>query len=85
MRTPTLARLYIQVDHDEDVNNWPDDRVWEELHIRLGGTRKLQEGKILQKGVTSMRSFVCRADAARAGCSSPATPPTSCRRPAPRA
>jgi p-hydroxybenzoate 3-monooxygenase len=59
MRSPTLARLYIQVDHDEDVNNWPDERVWEELHVRLGGTRKLQEGKILQKGVTSMRSFVC--------------------------
>jgi p-hydroxybenzoate 3-monooxygenase len=59
MRSPTLSRLYLQVDHDEDVNNWPDDRVWEELHVRLGGTRKLQEGKILQKGVTSMRSFVC--------------------------
>jgi p-hydroxybenzoate 3-monooxygenase len=59
MRSPTLARLYLQVDHDEDVNNWPDDRVWEELHIRLGGTRKLQEGKILQKSVTPMRSFVC--------------------------
>ncbi|MET0278998.1 MAG: 4-hydroxybenzoate 3-monooxygenase, partial [Pseudorhodoplanes sp.] len=58
MRSPTLARLYVQVDHDEDVNNWPDHRVWDELHIRLGGTRKLQEGKILQKGVTPMRSFV---------------------------
>lgn len=59
MRSPTISRLYVQVDHDEDVNNWPDDRIWEELHIRLQGTRKLQEGKILQKGVTPMRSFVC--------------------------
>jgi p-hydroxybenzoate 3-monooxygenase len=59
MRSPTLARLYIQVEHDEDINNWPDARIWEELHIRLGGTRKLTEGKIIQKGVTPMRSFVC--------------------------
>lgn len=59
MRSPTLSRLYIQVEHDEDVHNWSDDRIWEELHIRLQGTRTLQEGKILQKGVTPMRSFVC--------------------------
>ena len=59
MRSPTLARLYLQVGHDEDIANWPDARVWDELHLRLGGTRKLVEGQILQKGVTSMRSFVC--------------------------
>lgn len=59
MRSPTLSRLYVQVDHNEDIKNWPDNRIWEELHIRLQGTRKLQEGKILQKSVTPMRSFVC--------------------------
>ena len=58
MRSPTLARLYLQCDHDEDVEAWPDARIWEHLHKRLGGARKLQEGKILQKGVTAMRSFV---------------------------
>ncbi len=58
MRSPTLSRLYIQVDHDEDIENWPDERIWEELHLRLGGARKLVEGKMLQKGVTPMRSFV---------------------------
>ncbi len=58
MRSPTLARLYLQCDHDEDINNWPDARIWEELHKRLGGARKLQEGKMLQKGITPMRSFV---------------------------
>ena len=58
MRSPTLARLYLQVDHDEDIANWPDARIWEELHIRLGGVRKLQEGNMLQKGITPMRSFV---------------------------
>ena len=58
MRSPTLARLYLQCGHDEDINNWPDNRIWDELHKRLGGSRKLVEGKMLQKGITPMRSFV---------------------------
>jgi p-hydroxybenzoate 3-monooxygenase len=58
MRSPTLARLYIQCVPDEDIDNWPDARIWEELHLRLGGTRPLQEGRMLQKAVTPMRSFV---------------------------
>ncbi|MFZ0623782.1 MAG: 4-hydroxybenzoate 3-monooxygenase [Pseudolabrys sp.] len=58
MRSPTLARLYLQCDHDEDIENWPDNRVWDELHKRLGGARELREGKMLQKGITPMRSFV---------------------------
>jgi p-hydroxybenzoate 3-monooxygenase len=58
MRSPALARLYFQCAPDEDIENWPDARIWEELHLRLGGVRKLTEGKILQKGVTPMRSFV---------------------------
>lgn len=59
MRSPTLARLYIQVEHDEDIKNWPDSRIWDELHVRLGGTCTLQEGRMLQKSITPMRSFVC--------------------------
>ncbi|MGH6790404.1 MAG: 4-hydroxybenzoate 3-monooxygenase [Pseudolabrys sp.] len=58
MRSPTLARLYFQCAPDEDIGKWPDDRIWKELHARLGGARKLKEGKIVQKGVTPMRSFV---------------------------
>jgi len=58
MRTPTLARLYLQCGHDEEIESWPDTRIWDELHKRLGGTRKLAEGKMLQKGITPMRSFV---------------------------
>lgn len=58
MRSPSISRLYLQCDHDEDIENWPDARVWDELHKRLGGARKLQEGKMLQKGITPMRSFV---------------------------
>jgi p-hydroxybenzoate 3-monooxygenase len=58
MRSPTLARLYLQCDHDEEIENWSDARIWDELHKRLGGARKLKEGKMLQKGITPMRSFV---------------------------
>ncbi len=59
MRTPKLSRLYLQCDHDENINNWPDDRIWQELHIRLAATNwKLTEGPIIQKGVAGMRSFV---------------------------
>ncbi|HKS87716.1 MAG TPA: 4-hydroxybenzoate 3-monooxygenase [Pseudolabrys sp.] len=58
MRSMSLARLYLQCDHDEDIENWPDSRIWDELHKRLGGARNLVEGKMLQKGITPMRSFV---------------------------
>ncbi len=58
MRSNTISRLYLQCEHDEDIENWPDARIWDELHKRLGGSRKLAEGKMLQKGITPMRSFV---------------------------
>jgi p-hydroxybenzoate 3-monooxygenase len=58
MRSPTLARLYLQCDHDEEIENWSDTRIWDELHKRLGGARELEQGKMLQKGITPMRSFV---------------------------
>ena len=58
MRSPTLARLYLQCAPDDDIENWPDARIWQELHARLSGTRPLAEGAMLQKGITPMRSFV---------------------------
>ena len=58
MRSMGVARLYLQCDHDEDIANWSDARIWDELHRRLGGARTLQEGRMLQKGITPMRSFV---------------------------
>ena len=58
MRSPSISRLYLQCDHDEDIENWSNARIWDELHKRLGGARKLVEGKMLQKGITPMRSFV---------------------------
>ena len=59
MRTPQLARLYLQCAPGEDPARWPDELIWKELRIRLGsGGRALREGPVLQKGVTGMRSFV---------------------------
>jgi p-hydroxybenzoate 3-monooxygenase len=60
MRSPRITRLYLQCRPDEDIRDWTDDRIWTELHTRLGcsdGWRPT-EGKILQKGITGMRSFV---------------------------
>jgi p-hydroxybenzoate 3-monooxygenase len=59
LRSPELSRLYIQCAPDEDLANWPDERIWEELRLRLGVPGwTLNEGPILEKGVTGMRSFV---------------------------
>jgi p-hydroxybenzoate 3-monooxygenase len=59
MRTPEISRLYIQVDPEEDIADWPDQRIWEQLHLRLASEGfKLSEGPVLQKGITPMRSFM---------------------------
>jgi len=60
MRSTSITRLYLQCRHDEDVNDWSDERIWAELRTRLAtddGWRP-NEGPILQRGVTGMRSFV---------------------------
>jgi len=60
LRSPQLSRLYLQVAPDEDVGTWPDDRIWAELQTRLGLPGwTLDEGLVLEKGVTGMRSYVC--------------------------
>lgn len=59
MRSPTIGRLYLQCDPEEDLSAWSDDRIWSELDTRLGSEGfHLHHGPILQKGVTAMRSFV---------------------------
>ena len=59
-RSPTVQRMYFQVDPHDPADNWPDDRIWEELATRVGarGTR-LNEGPIFSKAVLQFRSFVC--------------------------
>jgi len=60
MRSPTVTRLYLQVDPDEDLAAWPDSRVWTELRARLArdGGFELRSGEIVDKAVTALRSFV---------------------------
>jgi p-hydroxybenzoate 3-monooxygenase len=60
MRSPQISRLYLQCKPDENLVEWSDERIWEELHTRLASTEgwRLVEGPIIQKGVTGMRSSV---------------------------
>jgi p-hydroxybenzoate 3-monooxygenase len=60
-RSPQIQRLYIQVDPNDEIKNWSDDRIWTELHTRLATNDgwKLIEGPIIQKSIIKMRSFVC--------------------------
>lgn len=58
-RSPKISRLYLQVDNDDSVDNWPDERIWEELDIRLASNGfTLNKGPIIQKGITPMRSYM---------------------------
>ncbi len=60
MRSPTVTRLYLQCANETDIADWPDERVWAELLLRLqcedGWAPHV--GQIIQKSVTPMRSFV---------------------------
>jgi p-hydroxybenzoate 3-monooxygenase len=60
LRSLELSRLYIQVEPDDDIDNWSDERIWEELHARFATDDgwELHEGPVLEKGITPMRSFV---------------------------
>jgi p-hydroxybenzoate 3-monooxygenase len=84
LRSPQLSRYYLQVAHDEDIGEWSDERIWEELHRRtaLDGW-SLHEGPVLEKGVTGMRSFVCEpmqhANLFLAGDAAHIVPPTGAK------
>ena len=61
MRSPKLTRLYLQCAPDADIEDWPDERIWEELRTRLAtvdGDFELGQGPLVEKGITPMRSFV---------------------------
>jgi p-hydroxybenzoate 3-monooxygenase len=60
MRSPSVTRLYLQCEPDEDIGEWPDDRIWDELLLRSSTQDGWAPsvGTIIQKGVTGMRSFV---------------------------
>jgi p-hydroxybenzoate 3-monooxygenase len=61
MRSPTISRLYVQCAPDDEVENWTDEQIWQELRARLAtedSGEHLEPGPILERGVTAMRSFV---------------------------
>jgi p-hydroxybenzoate 3-monooxygenase len=60
LRSPDVSRLYIQIDPSDDMANWPDDRVWDELGIRLASDDGfvLRDGPVLEKSVAIHRSLV---------------------------
>jgi p-hydroxybenzoate 3-monooxygenase len=62
MRSPTLSRLYLQCAPDERLEEWPDERIWDELRLRLGGdaAERLRAAPSLEKSIAPMRSFVAQ-------------------------
>ncbi len=60
LRSPTLSRYYLQCAPDESLDEWPDERIWDELEARTAVPGwELERGPILEKDVTRMRSYVC--------------------------
>jgi p-hydroxybenzoate 3-monooxygenase len=60
LRSPSLARNYIQCPPEEDLARWPDERIFEEMRLRLEDPegRLVRSGRVLDKSLTPMRSFV---------------------------
>ncbi|GAA1804371.1 4-hydroxybenzoate 3-monooxygenase [Actinomadura chokoriensis] len=60
LRSPQVSRLYLQVSPDEDLAEWSDARIWDELATRFATDDgwKLHEGPITGRSITPMRSFV---------------------------
>lgn len=59
-RSPELQRLYIQCDPTDDIANWPDELILDELRARLVTSDgwELLTGPVTQKSILAMRSFV---------------------------
>ena len=60
MRSPTRSRYYLQCAADEKVENWPDERFWDELCVRLGpeAATHVTRGPSFEKSIAPLRSFV---------------------------
>jgi p-hydroxybenzoate 3-monooxygenase len=60
MRHQTLSRYYLQCSLDTKLDEWPDDRFWEELEERLPheAAERLITGPSVEKSITPLRSFV---------------------------
>jgi p-hydroxybenzoate 3-monooxygenase len=60
MRSKTRSRYYVDVPLSEKIEDWPDDRIWDELAIRLGpeAAANLTRGPSIEKSIAPLRSFV---------------------------
>lgn len=60
MRSPTRSRYYIQCRLDENIDEWPDERIWDELKLRLGpqAAATMTTGPSIEKSIAALRSFV---------------------------
>ncbi len=59
-RNPMLSRYYIQCDLDANLNDWPDERFWEELKVRFPQdiSASIVTGTSIEKSIAPLRSFV---------------------------
>lgn len=60
MRSHTRSRYYVDVPLTEKVEDWSDDRVWDELAVRLGpeAAANITRGPSIEKSIAPLRSFV---------------------------
>ena len=60
MRSPTLSRLYLGVRPEDTLDQWSDERIWDELNLRLATDEmpEVTQGPIIERGITAMRSIV---------------------------
>jgi p-hydroxybenzoate 3-monooxygenase len=60
MRSHTRSRYYIQCPVDERLEDWPDERIWDELKLRLGpeAAAAMTTGPSIEKSLAPLRSFV---------------------------
>jgi p-hydroxybenzoate 3-monooxygenase len=61
MRSNTRSRYYIQCGLEEKIEDWPDERIWDEMSIRLGDERagRITRGPSIEKSIAPLRSYVC--------------------------
>lgn len=60
MRSPTRSRYYVDVPLTEKIEDWPDERIWDELALRLPeeAAAHLVRGPALEKSIAPLRSYV---------------------------
>jgi len=59
LRSTTLSRFYLQCPPEDKIEHWEDSQIWNELHLRFEKSGwSLNEGPIIEKSITAMRSYV---------------------------